>query len=602
MDKEVFNEKYAPVIPKVPGVYRYYNHRKKLLYVGKAKDLKNRISSYFSGEQTLKTEKLVQQIHSMEWTVTPSEHDAFLMENSLIKHFQPPYNISLKDDKTYPYVVIKNEAFPRIFLTRQRIKDGSTYLGPYTNVKHIRTLLELIKKYIPLRSCNLNLSKSSIARNNYRVCLDYHIGKCLGPCEGLQTEEEYMENVELIKKILKGNITVLLRKIESDRDAAAGQLNFERAHYLQQQIEEITAYRTKNSVVSNGFYHLDVISALDASDVMYVSYMMVEEGQVIQSQSIMIEKKLTELPEDVLSHALIFFRQKFKSEATEIVASHELFLNSEELLLTLPKAGPKKQFLDLSEKNAFYFKMQEEKKLNLKYLKNRDQDRMPILTALKDQLELPVLPLNIECFDNSNIQGSSPVSAMVSFKDGLPSKNDYRYFHIKTVKGIDDYATMKEVVHRRYARLLNEDKDLPDLIIIDGGKGQLSAAHSSLENLGIADEVILISIAEREEQIFKWGEGNPIILPYNSDTLLFLRRIRNEVHDYGLRFHRKTRSKNAFKNELEDIPSIGKKTAEDLLKHFKSVAQIKKSALEDIQKVIGKKRGETVYQYFKIKS
>lgn len=601
MEKERFQEEYAPVIPTVSGVYRYYDKKNKLLYVGKAKNLRNRIQSYFSGKQILKTARLVSLIDKIEWTVTPSEHDAFLMENSLIKHFKPPYNIDLKDDKSYPYIVIKNEAFPRIYLTRRRIKDGSEYLGPFTNVKRVRSLLGIIKKYIPLRSCNLNLNPEEIAKGKYKVCLDYHIKKCKGPCEGYQSIDDYQENVNLIKQILRGNLSALIQKLEADRDQATSDLAFEQAQRYQHQIEEVSQYRNKNSVVSNGFYHLDIISAIDGQDVMYINYMMVEEGQIIQSESITIEKKLEELVEDVLAHALIYFRQRFKSEAKEIVSSHSILIDKDALTLTIPKAGPKKKFLELSEKNAYYFQLQEEKKLGLAHLEKASKGSLAILHEVKDKLHLDYLPLHIECFDNSNLQGSSPVSAMVYFKNGEPSKKDYRHFHIKTVEGIDDYASMREVIYRRYNRVLIEKLALPDLIIVDGGKGQLSAALDSLTKLDIADKVSVIALAEKEERIFKAGRKDPILLPYNSDALLFLRRIRDEVHDYGLGFHRRVRSKKTFQNELEKIPGIGSSSAQKLLNHFRSVKQVQKGNFDDLSKIVGPQRAQQILDYFKQK-
>lgn len=598
MEKIRFNEQYSPLIPNVAGVYRYYDSDKKLLYVGKAKDLKKRIVSYFSGQQTTKTQVLVSLIDHIEWTVTPSEHDAFLMENSLIKHFMPPYNIQLKDDKSYPYIVIKKEPFPRVFITRQRYKNGGHYIGPFTNVKHIRNLLEIIKKYIPLRSCNLNLDPKMIATGKYKVCLDYHIKKCKGPCEGLQSLEDYQEDVNLVQQLLKGNLNALITTLEKKRDQASAALSFELAHRLQLHIDDVKKYRNKSSSVSIGFYHLDVITAIDTPDVMYVNYMMIEEGEVIQSDNKIIEKKLEETIEDILPHILIYYRQKFNSTAVEIVSSHELLLKEKEIQFTVPKAGPKKKFLDLSLKNAHYFQLKEQKVLHLEHIKKTSDVPNQILSIVQRKLNLPKIPHRIECFDNSNLQGSSPVAAMVSFLDGVPNKKDYRYFHIKTVHGIDDYASMREVVHRRYSRVITEGLPLPDLIIIDGGKGQLSAALSSLELLGLDHKIPIIALAEREELIFKPHEGQAVHLPYNSDALLFIRRIRNEVHDFGLRFHQKTRSRNTFQNELLSIPSIGKVTAEKLLKHFKSVKRIKQASVEQISEIVGKSRAEKVIQYF----
>lgn len=598
MEKKQFNEQYGPLIPSVAGVYRYYDKDKNLLYVGKAKDLKKRIFSYFSGQQTSKTEVLVSLIHHIEWTVTPSEHDAFLMENSLIKHFMPPYNIQLKDDKSYPYIVIKHEPFPRVFITRKRYKNGGHYIGPFTNVKHIRKLLEIIKKYIPLRSCNLNLDPKLIASGKYKVCLDYHIKKCKGPCEGLQTLEDYQEDIALIKQLLRGNLNALIKTLEKKRNEASSALAFELAHRLQMHIDDIKTYRNKSSYVSVGFYHLDVITAIDTPDVIYINYMMVEDGEVIQSDNLKIVKKLEETIEEVLAHILINYRQRFNSTATEIVSSHEFLLKESNVQLILPKAGNRKKFLDLSLKNAHYFQLKEEKALSLKHLKKATSVPHQILEIVQEKLELPKLPIRIECFDNSNLQGSSPVSAMVSFLEGVPNKKDYRYFHIKTVAGIDDYASMKEVIHRRYTRVINEDLPLPDLIIIDGGKGQLSAAMSSLELLGLHDQIPVIALAEREEVVFKAYKSQAIRLPYNSDALLFLRRVRNEVHDFVLRFHQKTRSKNSFQNELLSIPGVGEATATKLLKYFKSVKRIKQASLEQISEVVGKSRAENIVQYF----
>ncbi|HTO14919.1 MAG TPA: excinuclease ABC subunit UvrC [Edaphocola sp.] len=598
MTKEIFQENIAPTLPHLPGVYRYYDESKKLLYVGKAKNLKKRVSSYFvKVPDNPKTHTLVQQIDHLEWTVTNNEHDAFLLENSLIKHFKPPYNINLKDDKSYPYIVIKNEPFPRIFLTRRVIKDGSEYLGPYTNIAQVYFLMDLVRKLYPMRTCRLNLTKSNINKGNFKKCLEYHIGNCKAPCEGLQSEEDYMKDVMHLKKILKGNVSEILSILKTQMQEESKNLEFEKANETKLAIEKLQDFHTKSSITNLKISEADVATIIDNNATAYINYMVIANGTIIQSKNLIIEKKLNEDKEDLLSYAIAFLRPKFRSSAQELILPFQIDAEDLTVQQTIPIAGDRKKLLDLSYKNAEEFMRQSLVKSKMLMDRQMTKDMNLTLQQLKVDLHLKEVPIHIECFDNSNFQGSFPVAAMVCFKDGLPYKKEYRHFHIKTVSGIDDFASMREIVYRRYSRVLAEDKPLPQLIIIDGGKGQLSAAMEAIEDLDLIGKVTIVGLAKREESIFFPGDSEPLQLEYNGESLLFIRRIRDEVHRFGITFHRDTRSKGTIKNELEDIPGIGKKTAETLLRRYRSVAKIKTMTERELTMTIGASKARVVWQW-----
>jgi excinuclease ABC subunit C len=598
MTREQFSE-IAKTIPNKPGCYKYYNQEGELLYVGKAKDLRKRVSSYFNKTvDNAKTRRLVVLIHSLEFTVTDTEHDAFLLENSLIKHFQPRFNIALKDDKTYPYIVIKNEPFPRVFLTRRHIRDGSEYLGPFTGVLQVKELLEMVKQNIPLRTCNLNLAEANIKRGKYKVCLEYHLGNCKGPCEGWQTADEYRESLQQVRHILRGNVGDVIRAMKEEMAAYAANMQFEKAHILKHKIEGLQNYNSKSVIVNPRMANADVATILSDEQNFYVNYMMVSMGSIVQAKTIVIEKVLDEPEEDVLSLALEDMRTTFQSNAKEVIVPIEVQVAQPDVRVTIPKMGDKKKLLELSEKNAAIFREDIRKKKTLQLTGKTREEYMAVLEELQDALQLPDLPTHIECFDNSNFQGAYPVSAMVCFRDGQPANKEYRHYHVKTVEGINDFASMSEVVYRRYKRLTDEQKSLPLLVIIDGGKGQLGAALESIEKLGLTGRMTIVGLAKREESIFFPGDSDPIQLPFDSPAHLLVRRIRDEVHRFGITFHRQTRSKGTFKNELEAIPGIGEKTATELLKEFRSVKNIKTLTERELTRVIGASKAAVVWNYF----
>lgn len=598
MTKEEFGDVISS-IPHQPGCYKYYSAQNELLYVGKAKNLRKRVSSYFNKTvDNFKTRRLVSLIHHIEFTVTDSEHDAFLLENSLIKHYQPKFNIELKDDKTYPYIVIKREHYPRVFLTRRLIRDGSEYLGPFTGIWRVKELLALIKQNIPLRTCNLNLSPQNIAKGKYKVCLEYHLGNCKGPCEGLQTQEDYEEDIRHIRHILKGNTGEVIKSLKQQMIAYAADLKFEKAEIIRQKMDAINDYQSKSTVVNPHLGNLDVACILSDETNAYVSYMMVANGSIIYAKTIQAEKKLDETDEDILSIALDRIRESFQSIAKEVIVPMEVDVTDENIKVTVPKAGDKKKLLDMAIKNAEIFRDEVKKKNTLLLGEASKRDNMAVLQELQEALHLTELPVHIECFDNSNFQGSYPVSAMVCFRDGIPAKKDYRHFHIKTVEGINDFASMTEVVYRRYKRLTEENQPLPQLVIIDGGKGQLGAALESIKQLGLLGKMTIVGLAKREESIFFPGDSEPLQLPYDSAAHLLIRRIRDEVHHFGVSFHRKVRSKGTFKNELEAIPGIGEKTATELLQTFRSVKNVKALTERELTKVIGLSKARVVWNYF----
>lgn len=598
MTREEFSE-LAQTIPHSPGCYKYYSIENELLYVGKAKDLRKRVSSYFN--KTLdnnKTRRLVSLINSLDFTVTETEHDAFLLENSLIKHFQPRFNIALKDDKTYPYVVIRNEPFPRVFLTRRLIRDGSEYIGPFTGVLQVKELLEMVKQSVPLRTCNLNLAPANIARGKYKVCLEYHLGNCKGPCEGFQSADEYNADLQQVRQILKGNISEVLKHLKQQMQDHAARLEFEEAHIIKQKIDSLQNYNSRSTVVNPRLNDLDVISILNDEKNFYVNYMMVIKGSIIHVKTVVVEKILDETERDVLSIVLDRMRNTFHSKAKEVISAIDIDVADEGMKVTLPKMGDKKNLLDMSTRNAFIFKEDIRRRNSLMLQEKTNEEYMAVLEELQDSLQLRELPVHIECFDNSNFQGAYPVAAMVCFRNGQPSNKDYRHFHIKTVEGINDFASMSEVVYRRYKRLTDEKKPLPQLVIIDGGKGQLGAALESIEKLGLMGRMTLVGLAKREESIFFPGDTDPIQLPYDSPAHLLVRRIRDEVHRFGITFHRQTRSKGTFKNELEAIPGIGAQTATELLKEFRSVKNIRSITERELTRVIGASKARLVRDYF----
>lgn len=587
----------AESIPRQPGIYKYFDAGNNLIYVGKAKNIRKRVSSYFN--KTLanyKTHELVRRIHHIEFTIVNSEQDAFLLENSLIKQFQPVFNINLKDDKTYPFIVLKNEPFPRVFLTRKKIDDGSEYLGPYTSVKKVRELIDFIRQTIPLRNCSLNLSEKNIQQKKFKVCLEYHLGNCKGPCEGLQSQEDYKENLLQLKDILKGNLAPVIRHFKEEMKAQAAALEFEKAEITRKKIEFLENYQSKSVIANTRIGDVDVFSLIKENDIAFVNYLMVRSGTIVQTQTNKLETHLDETPEEILSFSIAHLRSVFNSDATEIVVPFHINYPEKNITITVPKSGDKKKLLDLSLKNAAYFIEELKNKARLKLSKNTD--KIKLLEQLQADLQLPALPVHIECFDNSNFQGSYPVSAMVCFKNGEPSKKDYRRFNVKSVEGINDFATMKEAVLRRYKRLSEESQPFPQLVIIDGGKGQLSAATEAIDELGLSGKTTLIGLAKNEEEIFFEGDKQSLKLPYNSESLKLVRRIRDEVHRFGITFHRNKRSKGTFKNELEQIPGIGKSTTDILLKQFKSVKNIRQLGIEELEKTIGHSKASLIIDYF----
>ncbi len=589
-------------IPGSPGIYKYFDIDNNLIYVGKAKNLRKRVTSYFIKTFTsYKTYELVQRIARIEFTIVSSEQDAFLLENSLIKQFQPRFNINLKDDKSYPFIVIKNEPFPRVFLTRKKIDDGSEYLGPYTSVGKVRELLDFIKQTIQLRTCSLNLTEKNIAKGKFKVCLEYHLGNCKGPCESLQTKEDYDEGLRQLKNFLKGKLGSVIQHFKNEMKKYAGKMEFEKAEIIRKKMEFVENYQSKSVIVTPKLGDVDIFSIVKENDSAYVNYLMVLNGTIVQTKTLKVESHLDESAEEILSFTIAQLRTTFGSQAKEIILPFIIDYAEPDVLITIPRGGDKKKLLELSERNVNYFIEDIKQKERLK-LGQEKGDKTKLLEQLQKDLQLPRLPVQIECFDNSNFQGSFPVSAMVSFKNGEPSKKDYRHFNIKTVEGINDFASMKETVFRRYKRLLEEDQPFPQLVIIDGGKGQLNAAIEALEELNATGKTVMVGLAKNEEEIFYPGDKESLKLPYTGDTLKFIRRIRDEVHRFGISFHRQKRSKGTFKNELEEIKGIGKNTVDLLLNQFRSVNNIKQKDEEELSALIGKAKAKILFDYFNNKN
>ena len=583
------------LLPQEPGVYQYYDKEDKILYVGKAKNLKKRVSSYFTkNHDNAKTGVLVKKIVSIKHIVVATETDALLLENNLIKKYQPRYNVLLKDGKTYPWICIKKEAFPRVFSTRRVIKDGSEYFGPYTSTKTVRTLLDLIKGLYPLRTCNYQLSRENINSGKFKVCLEYHLKNCKGACEGLQTEEVYNKQIVAIREILKGNFKDSLGNFKKLMNSYAENLQFEDAQRIKEKVEVLENYQSKSTIVNPKISNVDVFSIVSDESYGYVNFLQISYGSIIRSHTLELKKKLEETDKELLELGITEIRSRFHSESKELYVPFDLDLG-EGLKLTIPKLGDKKHILDLSIRNAKYYRMERFKQVKITD-PERHSNRM--MQQMKKDLRLHEEPRHIECFDNSNIQGTHPVAACVVFKNGKPSKKDYRHFNIKTVEGPDDFASMEEVVYRRYKRLLDEDQPLPQLIIIDGGKGQLSSSLKSLDALGLRGKIAIIGIAKRLEELFYPEDKYPLYLDKKSETLKVIQYLRNEAHRFGIEHHRNRRSKTALQTELETINGVGEKTIVELMKAFKSVKRIKLASLEELQKVVGLSKAQKIYQEF----
>lgn len=582
-------------LPEGPGVYQYYDKNGRILYVGKAKNLKKRVASYFTKKHdSHRIGVMVKKIHDIQHIVVQSESDALLLENNLIKKHQPRFNIMLRDDKTYPWICIKNERFPRVFPTRRLIKDGSEYYGPFTTFKTVNTLLDLIKGLYPLRTCNYDLAEEKIQNGKYRVCLEYHLGNCKGPCEALQGEEEYNRNISAIREIVKGNFKDSLNQFRQQMKEHSDNMEFEQAQLIKNKIDVLENYQSRSTVVNPRINNVDVFSVVSDEGYGYVNFLQISHGAIIRSHTIEMKKKLDESDKELLELGIIEIRQRFNSNSKEIYVPFKVDVG-EDILITVPQLGDKKKIVEMSVRNARYFRQEQ-----FKQMKIVDPDRHVnrIMAQMKEDLRLTKEPRHIECFDNSNIQGTNPVAACVVFKNGKPSKKDYRKFNIKTVEGPDDFASMEEVVYRRYKRLLMEEEPLPELIIVDGGKGQLSSGVKALETLGLRGKIAIIGIAKRLEEIYYPGDSIPLYLDKKSETLKIIQQLRNEAHRFGITFHRNKRSKTALNTELEAIPGIGDKTVVELLTHFRSLKRIKEATKEELAQVVGKSKASIVYNNY----
>jgi excinuclease ABC subunit C len=581
-------------LPDQPGVYKYFNEENELIYVGKAKSLKKRVSSYFNKNTgvNLKTKRMVKEIRNIEITLVNSEFDALLLENNLIKLSQPKYNILLRDDKTYPYLLVTKENFPRIFQTRKMIPKRGTYYGPFASVKAMNNVLDLIRELFTIRTCKLDLSPYKVAEGKYKVCLEYHIGNCKGPCIGLQKESDYLTDLEQAKHILKGNLGQAKSYFKNEMQILAENLEFEKAQKMKEKLDSLEKYQAKSLITSPSIKNLDVCTIVTDEQTAYVNYMRIKNGSLITSKNVELKKKLDESPEELLITALIRLQDQFHSDAEEILLNIELSEPIEGLNVFTPKIGDKKKLIELSYKNALFYKKEKALLIGLNLDK---KDR--VIRQLQNDLSLQDIPDHIECFDNSNIQGTNPVASMVCFLNGKPAVKEYRHYHIKTVQGPDDFASMKEVVGRRYKRLLEEGKPMPKLVVIDGGKGQLSSAIEALHELGIYGQMPIIGIAKRLEEIYFPGDSYPIHIDKKSESLRLLQRIRDEAHRFAITFHRNVRSKNAFGTQLTAIPSIGENTADKLLSHFKSVKKISEASEAEVSKIIGASKAKALFEW-----
>ncbi|MFK8101832.1 MAG: excinuclease ABC subunit UvrC [Saprospiraceae bacterium] len=591
-------KKLLPTLPKDPGVYKFIGPEGIILYVGKAKNLKNRLASYFGSKKhhSQKTKTLVKKAAHFEYTIVETEQDALLLECTLIKKYQPRYNVMLKDGRTYSYICIKKERFPRVFLTRRVIKDGSSYFGPYPSKYRVGIILELIKSLFPLRTCNFNLSQENIEKEKFKVCLEYHIKNCKGPCVGFEEEKEYHDKIEQIKNILKGNFKSVKDYLYAEMDHYAKLMEFEKAQMAKDKLSAFEDYQGKSTVVSTTIRNVDVFSIASDEKQAYVSYLKIVNGSIIHTYILEMTKNLNDVEKDLLSYAITDLREKFSSTAEELILPFRVNLTEEGLKVIVPKIGDKKKLLELSEKNVKYFLLQKQKQQLSKLNKQGSAER--ILQTLKNDLQMEEVPFHIECFDNSNIQGAYPVASCVVFRNAKPAKKDYRHFNIKTVEGPDDFASMEEVVFRRYKRMLDEGKDLPQLVIIDGGKGQLSSSVKSLKKLGILDQLTVIGIAKRLEEIFFANDPVPLYINKKSESLKLIQQARNEAHRFAITFHRNKRSKDFTKTELTEIAGIGEKTSEKLLTHFKSVKKIKEVPEAELTTLIGKAAAQKIRKHF----
>ncbi|MEM9078094.1 MAG: excinuclease ABC subunit UvrC [Bacteroidota bacterium] len=582
-------------LPNNPGVYQFFDADGKILYVGKAKNLKKRVSSYFTKKHEYgKTRVMVKKIVSIRHIVVATESDALLLENNLIKEHQPRYNVLLKDDKSYPWICIKNELFPRIFMTRNIIKDGSEYFGPYTSVKMVKTLLELIKNVQPLRTCEHQLTKEKIEAGKFKFSLEYHLGFCQGCCQGLVSEEEYQDRITKVREIIKGNFKAPLQEFKNEMKELATAMEFEKAQQFKEKIEILESYQAKSTVVNPKINNVDVFTIISDGTHGYVNFLQLSHGAITRSHTLEIKKKLDETDTELLQLAIVELRRRFDSTSKEIYLPFPVSVE-DNLKVTIPKLGDKKRILELSERNARFFRQDRFKQIRIT---DPDRHTKRIMAQMKSDLRLSEEPVHIECFDNSNIQGSNPVAACVVFRNGKPSKKDYRHFNIKTVEGPDDFASMEEVVYRRYKRLLDEEESLPQLVVIDGGKGQLSSALKSLEALDLRGKIAIIGIAKRLEEIYFPDDSVPLYLDKKSESLKIIQQLRNEAHRFGITHHRNKRSKGAIDSELESIEGVGKKTAEQLLKNFKSVRRIKEATVESLAETVGMAKAKKIYETF----
>ena len=582
-------------LPKQPGVYRYYDKDGKLLYIGKAKNLKNRVTSYFiNKDHSFRIQLMVRKIFNIEYSIVSTERDALLLENALIKELQPKYNISLKDDKSYPYIKIVNEPFPRIYFTRKYENDGAEYFGPYTSVNHVRAILELIKKLYPIRSCSLPLNEKNIQAKKFKVCLEYHIGNCLAPCVGFQSKENYDNNIEQIRKIVKGRLQELRGVLKQQMQEFADKLEFENAEIIKIKLQSLKDYVTDSTVVNPGLGNFHVFGFTEDEKKAYINYMYVYEGTIIKTKSITLQKQLDETKEELMQFAVTDTLGK-TTEKSSVLLPFEVISEHEFIDISVPKIGDKKHIVELAQRNALFQKQKGKEK-------TKPDNTERILQLMKEELKLRELPVHIECFDNSNFQGTNAVSACVVFKNTKPSKKDYRHFNVKTVIGANDFDTMKEIVYRRYHRMIVEQQALPNLIVIDGGKGQLSAAMESIYNLKLEHQVQVISIAKRLEEIYHPNDSYPLHISRKSETLKVIQQIRNEAHRFGITFHRNKRDKNTLKTELSEIKGIGETMANKLLQEFKSVKNIAQQSQEDLEKVIGKAKAKLVVEFYKTKN
>jgi excinuclease ABC subunit C len=583
------------LLPDKPGVYQFIDSEGTIIYIGKAKNLKKRVTSYFSKNQSGKTTVLLRKTDNITHIVVDNESDALLLENNLIKKHQPRYNILLKDDKTFPWICIKNEPFPRVFSTRNPVKDGSLYFGPYTSGLMVKTLITLILQLYKLRTCHLKLTDSNIASGKFKVCLEYHLGNCKAPCIGEQTKDDYLLNIQQIKEILKGNISAVIEHLKCIMKKHSEETRFEEAQIVKDRIELLSNFRSRSAVVSNSIKSVDVFALSIDADNGYVNFLKVVEGAIVQAFTLELKIRIDEEKESVLGFAITELRQRFSSDSPEIIVQFRPDIQMEKIKYTVPRAGEKLKLLELAERNAIYYKLEQKKKR----MEHAPQLRTgKNLEKMKNDLHMPVVPVHIECFDNSNIMGTNPVSACVVFRNAIPSKKEYRHFNIKTVTGPDDFASMEEVIFRRYKRMIEEKLSLPQLVIVDGGKGQLSSALKSIDKLGLRDTITVIGVAKKLEEIFFPGDSVPLYLDKNSISLKIIQHLRNEAHRFGINFHRDKRSSQMIESDLDKIKGVGPKTKENLLKYFGSAEEIRKASQEDLERVAGAAKAAILLEYF----